>query len=291
VSAHAQAIPTASSDATSTITNGAGPAGIIPATHGFNASLGTTAQHDSSNGWSSLLTPGIAYRFSRFFSLNASVPIYSSINVETNTGAKANPVYTSTTKHGALGDAALSALIQTHPNPFDYSAAFSIGLPSGNSAYGLGAGQTTYDLNNHIEKSFGIFTPNIEAGIANSNSLITTRVHKSYTTVGTLAHFQVGTSVDLPFNMSFEADAYEQLPLVASTIYSTTARGRKKATTATTGGSAEDNGLITSLDIPLNGHVTLSSFYNRSIRSRDDIAGFSLTFLLVPSPRTIGVTK
>ena len=44
------------------MTNDSGPAGIIPATKGFNASLGTSSQHDSSNGWSSLLTPNVAYR-------------------------------------------------------------------------------------------------------------------------------------------------------------------------------------------------------------------------------------
>jgi len=37
-------------------TNDSGPIGIIPVTRGFNASLGTSSQHDSSNGWSSLLT-------------------------------------------------------------------------------------------------------------------------------------------------------------------------------------------------------------------------------------------
>jgi hypothetical protein len=46
-----------------------------------------------------------------------------------------------------------------------------------------------------------------ELGIGDNSSLIGTRVRKSYTTFGTLAHFQAGTALDMPFNSSFEADA------------------------------------------------------------------------------------
>ena len=84
--------------------------------------------------------------------------------------------------------------------------------------------------------------------------------------------------------MSFEADGYEQLPLNASTIFSVTGGGRKKANNTTTS-SAEDNGLTLSLDAPLDGHMTLSGFYNRSFRAQDDVVGLSATFLLKASPK------
>jgi hypothetical protein len=224
----------------------------------------------------------VAFRFNPILSLNASVPIYASINVEANTGTKAKPVYTSTTRHGVPGDASLAASLAAHPFLLDYNATLTLGLPSGNTADGLGAGKITYDFNNHFEKSFGIFSPDIEFGIGTSSSLIQPRVRKTYTSVGALAHFQAGTSIDLPLNLSFEADAYEELPLNLSTIYSAARSGKKKATTATTAGNAEDNGFTTSLDIPLSGRTTVSGFYNRSIRNDDDIAGLSLTFLLKP---------
>jgi hypothetical protein len=83
--------------------------------------------------------------------------------------------------------------------------------------------------------------------------------------------------------MGFEVDAYEELPFHPSVIYST-GKGKKKVTAATDVGNAEDNGITTSLDVPFSGHVTLSGFYNRSIRNQDDIAGFSLTFLLKAPP-------
>jgi hypothetical protein len=289
--ADAQAIATGSaseivgSRTASATTNDAGPSGIIPFAQGFNASLGTSSQYDNGNGWSSILTPGVAFRFNRLLSVNASVPIYASINVEANTGTKAKPVYLPTTEHGVPGDAGLAASFAAHPFLLDYNATLSLGLPSGNTAYGLGAGKITYDFNNHFEKSFGIFSPDIEFGVGTSSSLIRPRVRKAYTSVGALAHFQAGTSIDLPLNMSFEADGYEELPLNSSTIYSAARSGKKKATTATTAGNAEDNGYTTSLDIPLNRRITLSGFYNRSIRNDDDTSDLSLTFLLKPPPK------
>jgi hypothetical protein len=271
-------------ESASATTNGRGPAGIIPYTRGFNLSLGTSSQHDSSSGWSSTLTPGIAYRLNRFLSADAAIPIYAYINVYGNTSTKPKPVYTYSTKRGVVGDTTLAAHLDTHVL-LDYTATVSLGLPSGNSTYGLGAGQTTFDTNNHFEKNFSFITPDIEVGIGTSTSLVNQRVRKSYTAVGYNAHFQAGLSIDLPYNASFSADAYEQLPLTPTTVLSTTGRGKTKVTTTTTQGGGEDNGFITSLDVPLNGHVTLSGFYNRSLRFHDDVAGFSFTFLLKAPPR------
>jgi hypothetical protein len=217
--------------------------------------------------------------------MNASVPIYASINVEANTGTKNKPVYTSATEHGVLGDASVAASFATHPFLVDYNATLSIGLPSGNTAYGLGAGKTSYDFNNHFEKSFGIFSPDIEFGAGTSSSLIRPRVRKTYTSVGALTHFQAGTSIDLPFNLSLEADAYELLPLNSSTVYSGARSGKKKAAATSASDSAEDSGLTASLDIPVTPRTTLSSFYDHSIRNADDTVGLSLTLLLKPPPK------
>lgn len=288
---HAQALATASYDSgvegkpASVASGASGPAGIVPSDHGFNSTLAATTQHDSSNGWSSLLTPNIAYRFNRYLSADASLPIYDYINIDVNRGTRAKPVYKYVTRHGALADTALAVHLDTHPSFVDYTFTAAMGLPTGKPAYGLGAGQLTYNINDHFEKGLGIFTPDIEIGIGDSSSFLGQRVRKSYIAVGTLASFQAGSSIDLPFNMDFEADAYEQLPIDPSTIYSTTGRGKKKVTVAAGQTAAEDNGFTTSLDIPFVSHLTLSCFYNRSLRLQDDVGGFTLTFLLRPPPK------
>ena len=266
-------------------TNDAGPIGIIPFVKGPNLSLGTTGQHDSASGWSSLLTPDLAWRFNRSFSADFSLPIYPYVTVDETSGTKLRPIYTPATRTFLLSDSFLSAHYQANPRLLDYEATLTLGLPTGNSSYGLGAGKVTYNINNHFEHTFGIFTPDLELGIGNSSQLVDRRIRRGYTSVGELAHFQAGTSVDLPFSMSFAADAYEELPLSAQTINSTTGRGRKRVTTATSKSEGEDNGFLTTLDLPLNPHTTLSGFYNRSLRNHLDTAGLSFTFFLRTPPR------
>lgn len=286
---HAQAIAsgpgsTASGRSAAATTNGAGPKGIVPFEQGFNASLVTTGQHDSSSGWATILTPDLAYRFNPIFSLDASVPIYASIQVQANTGTKAKPVYTTETKHGVPGDSSIAAQLNTQGSLFNYTGTGTLGLPTGKTAYGIGAGKITGDFNNHFEKDLGNFTPDIEFGIGNSTSLVRRRVRKNFASLGALAHFQVGSSIDLPLNMSLDAEGYEELPLGASTIYSVTGAGRKKTKNGTTTNSAEDNGFTTSLDIPVGRHITFSGFFDRSVRTGDNIGGLSLTILAKAPP-------
>jgi hypothetical protein len=278
-------VSVANNPSASATTNDEGPSGIIPFVRGPNLSLATTSQHDSSDGWSSILTPDFAWRFNRAFSADVNVPLYGYINVLVTGGTAAKPVYTEQTKHFIAGDAQLNGHFEIDPDLVTYAATITLGLPSGNTAYGLGAGQATYFFNNHLEKSLGFLTPDIEAGIGDSSALVGARVRKSYISVGPLAHFQAGLSIDLPHHLEFESDAYEELPVAAETLYSTTGKGRKKKTVATGPSVAEDNGFNNSLDIPLSGHVTLSGFYDRSLRSHIDTAGFSLTFLLKPPPK------
>ena len=268
--------------------NDIGPSGIIPATKGLNFSLGTTSQHDSSNGWSSVLNPNLAFRFNRHFSADVGVPLYMYINVDANVGTAAKPVYGYVAKKHVFGDTTVSGHFDLS-SFIDYNLTGSMGLPSGNTDYGLGAGQVTYSFDNHFEKSLGIFTPDIEIGFGDSNILVNERVLKPYVAVGPQAHFQAGTAVDLFWNMSFEADAYEEMPLSKDLVYSTTGKGKKKVTTSTNEGPAEDNGFTTALDIPFTRHVTLSGFYNRSLINHDDVVGFSFTFLLRPPPRALDV--
>jgi hypothetical protein len=288
---HSQATPESVLEELSSVTsntnaNDIGPAGIIPVMRGFNASLGVSWQHDSSNGWSTLLSPNAAYRFNQYVSMDVGVPLYFYINIYSNVGTKAKPDYAYAGRNGVFGDTSLS-LRGDAPLPLgmEYGATVSMGLPTGNTGFGLGAGQVTYDLNNHFERYFRMVTPDIEFGEGNGSALVDPRVRKDYISVGPIAHFQAGAAVDLPLKMTFEADAYEVLPLKPDLIFSTTGKGKKQVTTSTNIGPAEDNGFLTSLDIPLATHVTLSGFYTRSLRDHDDVGGFSFTFLAKAPPR------
>lgn len=271
--------------------NGEGPEGIVPATKGPNASVGTTSQHDSTTGWTSLLTPNVAYRFDKHFSFNAGTPIFVYVNAAATTStlvlgvpiATTGPIKTRTV---LLGDTTLAGQFETHAKLLDYNVTATVGMPTGDYVHGLGAGQVTFEINNHFERAINdIFTPNIELGIGDSATLNNLRVRRDYVIVGKNAHFQAGMGVSLPFNMEFEADAYEDLPLATQTVTETSTNGKKGKqlrvmTTSSEESIGEDNGFLNTLDVPLSNHVTLSGFYNRSLRTKVDTAGFSLTFLL-----------
>jgi hypothetical protein len=285
----------------SATTNDSGPAGIVPFLPGFNASLGTTSQHDSASGWASILSPNLAFRFNRHFTANAGLPVYSYTRVyelvsvtpaKGTTPAVDNYAYR--IRNFLLGDMAIAGQFEAHPRRLDYSITATVGIPTGNDALGYGAGQPTYNFNNHFEKTFrDRFTPELEIGIGNSPNLLDSRVRKSYIDVGTNAHFQTGLGVQLPWNMSFNSELFEELPLSTQTVTSTTTNGKKgkqlKTITTTSSKSVgEDNGFLNTLDIPVNPHMTLSGFYNRSLRNKIDTAGFSLTFFLKPVRPTEG---
>ena len=214
----AQATPAADLDemrALSEPDNDSGPAGIVPASRGFNASLGTSSQHDSSNGWSSILNPNVAFRLNRFFSMDAGVPVYTYISIDANIGTTAKPVYAYSPKKGVFGDTSLSFEGDARAWSIDYNGTFSLGLPSGNTDYGLGAGQVTYNFNNHFEKNVAMFTPDIEMGFGDTSSLVDQRILKSYIAVGPMAHFQAGGSVDLPMHMG-EIEVERELAALAA---------------------------------------------------------------------------
>ncbi len=242
--------------------------------------MATISQHDSIIGWSSLLNPNLAYRFNKYLSVNVGAPVYLYMNIYSNEGTKAKPKYKYKPQSGMVGDTVLTLEGDANLSTVDYIGTFTLGMPSGNSDYGLGAGQFTFGFNNHVEKNFHRFTPDLEIGYTDTSNLVDRRVLKNYIAVGPMAHFQAGTSVELPLRMSFEANAYEELPLATNIVYSTSGKGKKRVRTSTNHDPTEDNGFLTSLDIPLVPNIVLSGFYTRSLRDSDDIGGFSFTFLL-----------
>jgi len=299
--APSQSTPTAHDDADELIreldeatsaNNSEGPAGIVPFTSGFNASLISTSQHDSTSGWSNLLTPNIAWRFNRHFSMNVEAPIYTYVDVSVVTGqivvpgAAPSNIYTLETKNFLFGDTTIAGDFELHPRFLDYNFTATLGTPTGNFPYGLGAGQYTYNLNNHFDHAFfGWLVPDIELGIGDSSSLIDASIRKSFVAVGEQAHFQAGLNIALPwFEADFSSNAYEDMPLSRQTVTTITNKGKKgtaKQVNSTTQESVgEDNGFANTLNIPLTRHISLAGFYNRSLRNHEDTAGFSIVYLL-----------
>ena len=211
------------------------------------------------------------------FSVDATIPIYFYRLAESRS-TRPRPNAHLVNQRGEPGDVVFGAHAQFIPPLFLYQITGSFTAPTGDEAYGLTTGRVTFDLNNHFERTFGRMTPNLELGAGDSSTLVNRILTKNYTSLGPLAHFQAGLGVELQRGISFEADAYEQLPLGDQKIYGPSRKG--KATVVTGHNVTEDNGLIATLDVPAGGNVTFSGSYSRSIRLRDDTAAISVTYIL-----------
>ena len=281
--AQAQAL-SGGSPTTSASSDGQFPAGVVPVFRGPNLSLATTSQHDSTSGWSSLLTPALAYRFGDHFSINASFPIFASVNTYQQTApAKGGTAatYGFVNHHFLLGDSATAAEFSANAAGFEDTLGATIGIPTGDPALGLGAGHTTFEISNHIDHSLGDYiTPELELALDNSPNLTLRRVRKSYTATGLSAHLQGGLGISLPRNINLSVDGYDDLPLGSQTVTGK----KKKAAVAAQSTDGADNGILNTLDIPVSGHLTVSGFYNRSFYDGTDIAGVTLTLLLRAAP-------
>jgi hypothetical protein len=251
--------------------------GLSSSLHGWNAGVSLSGVHTSDTGWATLAIPALGYSFNDIFSVDATLPIYF-FRLAESLSTHPQPNATLVPLHAELGDLVFGLHAQFIPSLFQYQLTGAFAVPTGDEVYGLTTGRVTFDINNHFERTFGRLTPNIEIGGGDSTTLVNRIVTKNYTSLGPLAHFQVGLGIDLPHDASFETDAYEQLPLGDQKIYGPSRRGN--ATIVTGHNAIEDNGFITALDVPLNGHLTLSGYYSRSLRLRTDTAAIGITYVL-----------
>jgi hypothetical protein len=257
--------------------------GISDSLHGWNAGATISGVHDSVTGWATLFTPAIGYSFNDTFSIDATIPIYM-YRLADSRSAHPKPNAQLVTQRAELSDVVLGLHAQFVPHQFQYQLTGLVTAPTGDEAYGLTTGRVTFDISNYFQRSFGRITPNLEIGAGDSSTLVNRIVTKNYTSLGPLAHFQLGLGFDLFRGMSFETEAYEQLPIGDQKIYGPSRNG--KATVVTGHNVTEDNGFTNSLDVPLTRQFTLSGYYSRSLRLHTDTTAIGLSYVLRSAPTT-----
>jgi len=255
--------------------------GFDPDLHGWNAGVTFSSVHDSVSGWATLFTPAIGYSFNDIFSADISCPIYF-YRLADSRSTHPKPNAELVPRRGEPGDILVGLHAQFVPRLFQYQLTGAFTIPTGDEAYGLSTGRVTFDISNLFQRNYGRWTPNLEIGGGDSTTFVNRTVTKNYTSLGPLAHFQVGLSVDLFRNITFESDAYEQLPIGDQKIYGPSRNG--KATVVTGHNVTEDNGFTNSLDLTINSHTILSGYYSRSLRRHTDTAGMGITYVLRGAP-------
>jgi hypothetical protein len=250
---------------------------------GFNAGITFSGLHDSGTGYATLFTAAMGYSFNDNFSADVSFPVYL-YRLAPNLAPNPPPSRLLVTQRGESGDTTFAIHGQGSNRAFEYLGTFAFSAPTGDRSYGLSTGHVTLDFTNHFEHTYSIFTPDIEIGIGDSSELADRAITLNYNSLGALAHFQVGTSINLYRNIVFATDAYEQLPLGDQKIYQNVRRGRITVAVVSGTNLTEDNGFINSLDVPLDRHTTLSGYYSRSLRHRSDTAALSITYTFKAQP-------
>ena len=260
--------------------------GLSSVLRGFNAGITFSGIHDTYTGWGTLVTPALGYAFNNTFNVDVSMPIYF-FRLAPTTKARPKPNALLVQSRGDIGDVVVAGHMHFAPKSYEYQATAALAVPVGPAKDGLTTGLTSFDFSNHLDFSVWKLTPNLDIGLGDSASLVNRIATKNYQpSLGPLSHYQVGVGVSLPFGASFDADAYEQLPVGNQKTYAPApgAPGRNGVLVVTGHKISEDNGLIGSFDIPVGGHMTFSAYYNRSTRYRSDTVAIGYTYVLRGAP-------
>jgi hypothetical protein len=261
------------------------PNGVVPIQRGFSASVVSSSQYDSITDWSNVMALGVAYRFTRSFSVDVATPIFlymrserTAPNGDTETHVRhAVPGDTVMAAHAVLGTFHAKAL-----GYFSDTLTGSLSAPTGSSEDGIGAGKTTYNFTNHLQSQSWL-APYLDLGVGTSSRLTNPLLQRSQTSRGNLLNLGVGVSVVLPRASAVYLEGYEQLPMGTQTVFQVDPRYGRPATSQSKG-LAEDNGINLSTDIPVAPHVVWSGFYSHALRLHEDTVGFAFTLLLRRTP-------
>ena len=226
----------------------------------------------SSNADGQVMTLGSSatYRFSQHFSAGIGIPVYFD-RATSPTGG--------TVSSNGIGNAFVMLHAGWKQPLVNYATSLMGTTPTGDTKKGLSTGHATFDWDNRLDRDFGIFTPFVDAGVA--NSITDTRFfHRPFTSYGNLAHFEGGTDVDLSHSLSLTLSAYDIAPWGTQTLTSRLVAGGTAGnpgsvkhgrifenTHQTTGTAAlaRDNGYTAALSYSPRPYLDLAAGYTRSV--------------------------
>ena len=208
----------------------------------------------NSDGFITDINSTLGYVFNQHFSMNMGVPYLFVSPSSSKTDA---------TSASGMGNPSLGFRYSRKGPLFDFSSGVNGAFPVASFAKGLSTGRVTFDWDNHFAHDFDRLAPFLNVGVA--NSVPDTRfLHRPYTSLGPLTHFEGGSELDLGDKFSVSASGYYILPWGAQQIF---VRGKKSSPGSTKGGASltRDDGINLGLDYNLTRFVDLSAGYSRSV--------------------------
>ena len=242
----------------------------------------------NSEGQVMLLDSSAGYLFGRHILVDAGVPVYFvRANTTTSSGVS------TTNSFAELGDV-YGQVRLSFPNPaLNIKTQLTGRAPTGSTSDGISTGHATYDWTNRIDRGFGLWTPFLEAGVANSipDAFIYRRPFASY---GELAHFQAGAAYRVVRWLSAAASAFDVAPWGTQTIDSRIV-GKGSGGTGGSGGSgghgppflqghqttgasslAVDNGFSAGVSVSPVRAIDFTAGYSRSTHYHLNIFSFGI---------------
>src|SRR5258708_36376548 len=219
----------------------------------------------NTDGFITDINSTVGYIFNPHFSINMGVQYLFLSPSSSKTGA---------TSASGMGHPSLGFRYSRKGPLFDFSTGLHAAFPLASSSKGLSTGRVTFDWDNHFAHGFDLFTPFFDLGVA--NSVPDTRfLKRPYTSLGTLAHFEGGSEVDLGDKFSVSVSGYYILPWGAQEIF---VRGKKPSPGSTKGGVSltRDDGINLGLDYNLTRFVDLSAGYSYSVYSVVNTVSFGV---------------
>lgn len=223
----------------------------------------------TSEGQVMTLTSSATYNFNQHFNAGFGIPVYFNHSSTSST--------TGTTSSSGIGNA-FAMLRGEWKNPLlNYGTSLTASAPSGDSKKGMSTGHATFDWDNRISHDIAGLTPFVDVGLA--NSIADTRFfHRPFTTFGKVAHFEVGTDVDLSHSFNLTLSAYDIAPWGTQTVFSRFVNqgsigsggqhGRFFERNHQTTGTADltrDNGYTVGLSVSPRPYLDLEIGYSRSV--------------------------
>ena len=223
----------------------------------------------NTDGFITDINSTVGYIFDNHFSMNMGVPYLFISPSSSKTG---------TTSVAGMGNPNVGIRYSRKGQLLDFSTSLNGAVPVASSAKGLSTGRVTFDWDNHFAHGFDLFTPFLDVGLANSVS-DTRFLHRPYISLGTLAHFECGSELDLGDKFSVSASGYDILPWGPQQIF---VRGKKSSSGSTKGGATltRDDGINLGLDYNLSRFVDLGAGYSYSAYNALNTFSFGVDFNL-----------
>jgi hypothetical protein len=259
--------------------------GMGTALRSFNAGLTFSLLNDAYSGSYTVITPALSYTLSPHFSADLSLSAYLQRAVKSYEFS-VNPeqgITEVSADKSDLGDLFLAFHGTLGNENWRNLSTLSLTMPTGSQADGLSTGSVTADFSTRLERSLGPAGVMAEVGLGNSAGLFNSLVTREYNSLGPLSHYQAGVSLWLPGSVYLQSVVYEQLPFGRQTVYETLRMpGSQQSMTMATTFSADDNGSTTFASLPLQAHLLLSGYYNRSLREQMNTVSVGITVVLRP---------